>query len=363
MAVVTAMSRTRSVCTVLGGSALLALLAGCEAGYYLQAARGQFQLMRAREPVETVLADPGTSPELRSKLELAGDALAFAEDHLLLPANGSYTEYADLERRYIVWNVFAAPEFSLEPQTWCFPVVGCLAYRGYFHESAAAEFAAKLVDGGADVFVGGVAAYSTLGRFDDPLLNTMINMGEQRLVGLLFHELAHQKLYVKGDTQFNESFATLIEQEGMRRWIDLRQGPAAVAAYRQGLAQHEEVRALIASARSELQALYASDQTDGERRVAKAAIVAALRANYAELSADWPGPAPFSGWFGGPVNNASLAAVSVYEDYVPAFHALLQQNSGDLAVFYQRSVALGEMEVEQRRDALLALAGNPEQQP
>lgn len=360
MAAVTWISRTRSVCTVLGASALLVLLGGCEAGYYLQAARGQFQLMRAREPVDAVLADPDTSPELRLKLELAGTALAFAEDQLLLPANGSYTEYADLERRYIVWNVFAAPEFSLEPQTWCFPVVGCLAYRGYFHETAAHEFAAKFADNGADIFVGGVAAYSTLGRFDDPLLNTMLGMGDQRLVGLLFHELAHQKLYVKGDTQFNESFATLIEQVGMTRWIESREGPAAVAVYRQGLARHEEVRALIASTRSEFGALYASDQTDIELRAAKAAIVEALRADYAALSADWAGPAPFSGWFSGPVNNASLAAVSVYEDYVPAFSALLRESGGDLEEFYQRSVALGELDVDERRDALLALAGTPE---
>ena len=278
----------------------------------------------------------------------------------MLPANGSYAEYADLERRYIVWNVFAAPEFSLEPQTWCFPVVGCLAYRGYFHEAAADEFAAKLADGGADVFVGGVAAYSTLGRFDDPLLNTMLGMGDQRLVGLLFHELAHQKLYVKGDTQFNESFATLIEQEGMTRWIESREGPAAVAVYRQGLALHEEVRALIASAGNELEALYASDQTDSELLSAKAAIIEALRAAYAELSADWAGPAPFSGWFSGPINNASLAAVSVYEDYVPAFAALLSESGGDLEEFYQRSAALGELDVDERRDALLALAPNPE---
>jgi predicted aminopeptidase len=334
---------------------LLTLLAGCEAGYYLQAARGQFQLMRASESVDTVLADSATSPELRSKLELAGAALAFAEDELLLPANGSYTNYVDLERRYIVWNVFAAPEFLLKPQTWCFPVVGCLAYRGYFHEFAADEFATKLADSGADVFVGGVAAYSTLTRFNDPLLNTMLSMSDQRMVGLLFHELAHQKLYVKGDTQFNESFATLVEREGMMRWIDSRQGLAAVAAYRQDLARHEQVRALIDRPRRELRALYASGQTDIEKRAAKAAILEALQAEYDGLSADWPGPAPFSGWFSGPINNASLAAVSVYEDYVPALHALLQQSSGDLETFYQRSAELAEMELEERRGALLAL--------
>jgi predicted aminopeptidase len=235
-------------------------------------------------------------------------------------------------------------------------VVGCLAYRGYFHEAAADEFAAKLSDGGAAVFVGGVAAYSTLGRFDDPLLNTMLGMGDQRLVGLLFHELAHQKLYVKGDTQFNESFATLIEQEGMTRWIESREGSTAVAVYRQGLALHEEVRALIAGAGNELEALYASDQTDSELLAAKAAIIEALRAAYAELSADWAGPAPFSGWFSGPINNASLAAVSVYEDYVPAFAALLSESGGDLEEFYQRSAALGELDADERRDALLALA-------
>lgn len=351
------MSRPKSIRIVLGGSVLLTLLAGCEAGYYMQATRGQFQLMRASKPVNAVLADSTTSPKLRSKLELAGVALAFAEEELLLPANGSYTKYADLERRYIVWNVFAAPELSLKPQTWCFPVVGCLAYRGYFHKFAADRFATKLADSGADVFVGGVAAYSTLGRFNDPLLNTMLRMNDQRMVGLLFHELAHQKLYVKGDTQFNESFATLIQQEGMMRWIDSRQGLAAVAAYRQDLARHEQVRTLIRRLQRELRALYASGQIDIEKRAGKAAIFEALQAEYGEISADWPEPVPFSGWFSGPINNASLAAVSVYDDHVAALRALFQQSSGDLETFYQRATELAEMELEERRNALLALEG------
>jgi len=351
------MSRPKSIRIVLGGSVLLALLAGCEASYYIQATRGQFQLMRASKSVNAMLADSTTSPKLRSKLELAGGALAFAEDELLLPANGSYTKYADLERRYIVWNVFAAPELSLKPKTWCFPVVGCLAYRGYFHKFSADKFATKLADSGADVFVGGVAAYSTLGRFNDPLLNTMFSMNDQRMVGLLFHELAHQKLYVKGDTQFNESFATLIQQEGMRRWIDSRQGLAAVAAYRQDLVRHEQVRTLIRRLQRELRALYASGQIDIEKRAAKAAIFEVLQAEYGELSADWLEPVPFSGWFSGPINNASFAAVSVYDDHVPALRALFQQSSGDLETFYQRATELAEMGLEERRNALLALEG------
>jgi len=314
-------------------------------------------LMRASKPVNAVLADSATSSKLRSKLELAGVAIAFAEEELLLPANGSYAKYADLERRYIVWNVFAAPELSLKPQAWCFPVVGCLAYRGYFHKFAADKFAAKLAKNGADVFVGGVAAYSTLGRFNDPLLNTMISMNDQRMVGLLFHELAHQKFYVKGDTQFNESFATLVQQEGVMRWIYSRQGLAAVAAYRQDLARHEQAWTLIRRLQRQLQALYSSDQIDIEKLAAKAAILEAVQVEYLELSADWPEPVPFSGWFSGPINNASLAALFVYDDHVPALRALLQQSSGDLDAFYQQVTELAKMELEERRDALLALEG------
>jgi predicted aminopeptidase len=185
----------------------------------------------------------------------------------------------------------------------------------------------------------------------------MLSMNDQRMVGLLFHELAHQKLYVKGDTQFNESFATLIQQEGMMRWIDSRQGLAAVAAYRQDLARHEQVRTLIRRLQRELRALYASGQIDIEKRAAKAAIFEALQAEYGEVSADWPEPVPFSGWFSGPINNASLAAVSVYDDHVAALRALFQQSSGDLETFYQRATELAEMELEERRNALLALEG------
>lgn len=342
---------------VLGVGALLTLLGGCEAGYYLQATRGQLQLMGASKPVNAVLANSATRPELRSKLELARVAIAFAEEELLLPANGSYTKYADLERRYIVWNVFAAPEFSLKPQAWCFPLVGCLAYRGYFHKFAADKFATKLANNGADVFFGGVAAYSTLGLFNDPLLNTMLNMNDQRMVGVLFHELAHQKLYIKGDTQFNESFATLVQQEGMMRWIYSSQGLAAVAAYRKDLARHEQVRTLIRRVQRQLGVLYASGKIDIEKRAAKAAIFETLQAEYGELSADWPAPVPFSGWFSGPLNNASLAALSVYDDQLPALRALLQRSSGDLEVFYQQVTELAKMELEERRGALLALEG------
>src|SRR6202050_5230339 len=235
-----------------------ATLPGCAIGYFTQAAQGQWRLLRARRPIEQVIADPASSEELKARLRVVQDARDFAVTDLGLPDNRSYRTYSDLKRPYVVWNVVAAPEFSVEPQRWCFPFTGCLSYRGYFRERDARNMAAKLAARGSDVMVGGVTAYSTLGHFADPVLNTMLRYGDLELVSTMFHELAHQLIYVRGDTVFNESFAVSVEQEGLRRWLAARGRRLELQDY---LARHQSEQLIVdvfADSRRRLATLYAS---------------------------------------------------------------------------------------------------------
>lgn len=330
---------------VLCAAALLAN--GCSPAYLWQAAAGQWEIMRARRPVTDVIADPATSPELRRRLEVATDALRFAREALALPDNGSYAQFSDLHRVFAVWNVFAAPEFSLAPRTWCFPVAGCVAYRGYFRERAAHDYAKRLLDRGEDVFVGGVAAYSTLGYLDDPLLSTALVVPDWQMAGLLFHELAHQKVYVADDTTFDESFAMLVEEEGVRRWLTARDDYAGLAAFEQEYRLRRERRALLDRLRTELGAVYASPAAPEEKRERKKIVLSAYQASLRELL-DGANHEVV-------LNNAALAALSVYDEELPAFHALLRQSGGKLAEFYERAARLGRSPERERRDALTAL--------
>ncbi len=331
-----------------------AILAGC-AGYYLQAASGQAALMRARQPLEQVLADPATPATLRQQLLVVDAALLFARLELDLPSTRSYRHYTDLGRPYVVWNVFAAPEFSLEPREWCYPVAGCTTYRGWFSEARARASAESLVSRGDDVFVGGVAAYSTLGWFADPVLNTMLGGDATGLAGLLFHELAHQRVYVAGDTLFNEGFATLVEEEGTRRWLQSRKDAAGLCRFEAQQSRRVTVLAILSELRTVLTAVYAGEAPVGERRLQRAAAFDQARASYAKVRAAWKEPPWFDSWFDAGLNNARLAALSSYEDYVPAFRALLAQDGGSLARFYGSVAALGERAVEPRAKALQAL--------
>lgn len=335
-----------------------ALLAGC-AGYYLQAAAGQAALMRAREPMEKVLADPETSPELRQQLLVVDAALVFARVELRLPTSESYRQYADLKRPYVVWNVFAAPEFSLAPREWCYPVAGCTTYRGWFSEGRARESAEALAARGDDVFVGGVAAYSTLGWFADPVLNTMLGEDETALAGLLFHELAHQRLYVPGDTLFNEGFATLVEEEGTRRWLLARNDQAGLCYFRLRQSRRAVALGIIEELRAELSVIYATEAPGEDRRRERLAAFDQAQAAYAALRAGWASPPWFDGWFGPGINNARLAALASYENLVPAFRVLLAREGGDLARFYGRVEALGDQEPEERERVLKELGRSP----
>jgi predicted aminopeptidase len=315
---------------------LLAVVSGCASpGYYLHAVSGQIELLNKRRPVEEVLNDPATAPQTRQQLELVRRLRDFASRELGLPDNRSYRTYANLERPFVVWNVFATPELSLAPKQWCFVFAGCVSYRGYFAHDKAEQFAADLEQDGYDVYVGGVPAYSTLGWFNDPLLNTFIHRSEADLAGLLFHELAHQVVYVSGDTAFNESFATVVELEGVQRWFE-RHGTAQQAeAYRQKIRRREQFTALVLEHKTRLAEIYASNLSDAEKRAAKARVFEKLRSDYTMLKSGWGDYADYDKWFAQDLNNAQLAAIGMYSQFVAAFQKLLAQHDGNLTVFYR----------------------------
>lgn len=333
------------------------LLNGCSsASYYGQLAEGQWQLLRARQPVEKVVADPATSPLLRARLENAEQARVFASQQLKLPDNRSYRVYADLGRPYVVWNVFATLELSLQPLTHCFPIAGCVAYRGYYQQGAARGAAALMRQQGLDVYVGGVEAYSTLGWFDDPILSSMVGWGDERLATLIFHELAHQRFYVQDDTEFNESFASFVEQQGTRQWRVAR-GLAAVGG-EQGQQREQFIRLVLAS-RERLQAVYAGPLDDAYKRLAKQAEFQRLRQEYRQLrDGQWGGDKRYDAWIYGPMNNAKLLPFGLYDQWVPAFAAVFREVGGDWGRFYQRVEQLGRLPIEERKAALQRLMVN-----
>jgi predicted aminopeptidase len=332
------------------------LLSACsDLGYYAHLVRGQYALLDARRPIAAVLADPATDAQLRAHLELARAARAFASDRLDLPRNGSYTDYADLRRPYAVWNVFATPEFSLEPVRHCFPVAGCVAYRGYYEQTRAEEEAGRLRAEGDDTYVGGVPAYSTLGWFDDPILNTMLRYGDDALAGTVFHELAHQKLYVKNDTMFNESFASFVEREGLRQWREQR---GATAQDDVAQDRTEQFTRLVLDAREQLRRLYASGLAPEAMRAKKTEEIEHLRAEYRRLrNGAWQGYGGFDGWVDGPINNAKLLPFGLYHRWVPAFAALYEQQHRDWPAFFAAARKLAREDATERTrmlDDLLA---------
>lgn len=318
-------------CAAARVAALLAaalLLAGCGLGYYAQAARGQFAVMRAREPVDRLIDAPDTADSLREQLVRARRIRDFATEELRLPDNAAYRSYADIGRRYVVWNVVATPEFAIEPRQWCFPVAGCVAYRGYFGEQAARDFAQTLAEAGDDVFVGGVPAYSTLGRVADPLLNTVTGYGELDLAALIFHELAHQVLYVPGDSAFNEAFATAVEEEGVTRYAAQHASAEALAGWRLRRQLRIAVTDAFIRARRDLAALYKRDIEAETMRQEKAARLKALSEEVLAIEQQHGLASGYRGWIQSGLNNAHLAAVATYYDRVPQFEKLLRERCG-----------------------------------
>lgn len=332
---------------------IVLVLSGCESlGYYAQAAAGQLSLIRAAKPIDTLLDDPDLSLGLRTQLELVMELRAFAEAELALPVDRQYSQYANLERDSVVWNVFAAQSLTLEPKTWCYPLAGCSAYRGYFDELSARSYAGDLAEQGYDTYVGGVAAYSTLGWLNDPVLNTFIDREESQLADLIFHELAHQLLYVPGDTAFNESFATAVAMEGVRRWMLWRDNPAQYARYLEGRNRQGQFIALIGRHRDRLAKLYESDVPAVEQHRQKTRKIALLRDDFAVLQHEWGDDTSYSAWTAAPINNAKLISVGLYFDLVPAFQKLLRSGESNLEKFYTRCQNLAGLDNEARRAGL-----------
>ena len=349
--------RSSGACSIVAAAAAAALLSGCDTlGYYAQALRGQAEMWQAARPIGEVMADPGVPQALKERLERAVQIREFASRELALPDNSSYRGYADLKRPYVVWNVFAAEPLSIKPRQWCFPIAGCVAYKGFFSRADAEAFAAELKRGGDDVFVGGVPAYSTLGYLDDPVLNTFIHYPYAELARLIFHELAHQVVYVRGDTAFNESFAVAVEREGVRRWMQRRGAAGELESFRRAQHRRSAFYAITAKYRQRLEELYASGLPAEQMLDRKKTVFAELAVEYGALKESWGGFAGYDPWLGSSANNASLASVAVYTHLVPAFQALLEAADNDLPRFYaevKRLAELPEHERQARLDRLL----------
>jgi predicted aminopeptidase len=338
------------ICALCSLVLIGASLDGC---YLLESAQGQLALMAKRRPIARVVADPRTPADVRKQLEAVAQIREFATRNLHLPDNGSYRTYADVGRPYVVWNVVAAPEFSVDPKEWCYPIVGCVAYRGYFVERRARAYGEGLRAKGFDVSVGGVAAYSTLGHFDDPILNTMIGWNDVELASIIFHELTHQMIYVANDADFNEALATTVEEEGVRRWLEAAGRSGELERYQLEQRRSLEIVALLNGTRDELRTLYGSGIDPARMRERKAAAFAALRGSYAHLVQGWGAHPPFEVWFErGAINNAHLASIATYYDCVPGLKRELAAVGGDLDAFYRRVRVLAKLDQE-KRDALM----------
>lgn len=329
----------------------LAPLGGC---YVLQAASGQAEVLARSEPIEQVIAHPDTPAATRERLELARDARAFAIRELGLPDGRSYQAYADLGRRYVVWNVVATPRLSVEPVRWCYPVAGCVAYRGYFDEDSARTAAARLRRSGHDVTVGGVATYSTLGHLPDPLFNTMLGWRETRFVGTIFHELAHERLYLPGDSEFNEAYASVVEAAGVRLWLAERGRANEVPAYDLALEREAEFAVLLRSTRKELSQLYRSGRPRAELDVEKQRTFGVLKFRYEGLRQVWGGYGGYDAWFARTLNNAHLASVATYHDCVPGLFGELEA-AGSLEAFHARAEELARLPRDERHAAVCRL--------
>lgn len=337
-------------------------LSGCSTvAYYGQAITGHWRVLSLRRPVEAAINDPAITPNLQQRLALAQTLRNFATEELALPDNKSYRSYANLQRPYLLQTVFATPPLSLELRQWCFPIAGCVSYRGFFKAAAAQRFADRLRAQGDDVYVAPVPAYSTLGWFNDPLLNTFIHWPVGQLAELIFHELAHQRLYIPGDTDFNESFASAVGYLGAHYWLE-RHGTLeqqkAYATYKQFQKGFVD---LVTESRNILAAVYSSDRSDSEKQAIKQQALATLHDRYRDLKTRWDDYSGYDRWFADGLNNAKLASVSTYTRWVPAFETIFQNVGQDFAAFYEAAEQLGRRPPAERSaclEQLLATAGS-----
>jgi predicted aminopeptidase len=348
---------------------------GCQtASYYSQAVRGHLQVLQRQHSITRVLADPESPERLKTRLRLVLELRQYAECELHLPAHGHYLKYADLGRKYVVWNVHAAPEFSLKSKSWWYPIVGRLTYRGFFNETQARACADDLKRRGLEVSVGGVQAYSTLGWFRDPVLSTFVFDTDDDLAELLFHELAHQRLFVPGDTDFNEAFATAVAEEGLRRWLTSKGDTETLEKMHVENQRKDQFLRIVADARERLEKLYLQAKLESSRgssskaavaadpealRHAKQRIIDDLRAQHETLKAQWGGKSDFEGWFGKDINNARINSVDTYYRLVPAFHAMLKCRHGELDKFFADVAAMGRLRKTERHRQLNTLLAAP----
>lgn len=342
----------------LAALTLASTLAGCTTiSYYAQSIEGHVELMAARKNVGRLIRDPATPAPLRAKLTKAAAIRRYATEALALPDNSSYRSYVDIGRDDVTLAVFAAPQFSLAPVTWCFPVFGCVPYKGYFSRKDAIDSAAELQRKGLDVYVSGVTAYSTLGWFSDPLLSTMLRQDDTYLATLIFHELAHQKVYVNGDSAFNEAFAVSVETSGTRKWLRDTGNSAGLRRYEANRRRSADFLRLIAQTREELRQVYGSPRTPEKMATAKAAMIEKLRARYRHMrDGRWGGYRGYDAWFDTPINNAKLAATAVYGEQVPAFLRLFDLCGGDYPRFYAAVRRIGGLPQASRAEALKTAA-------
>ena len=339
-------------------AAATVLLASCaQIDYYLQAAQGQIALLADARPIDEWLADPAVADKLKLRLTKAREIRRYAAQELGLPDNDSYKNYADLKRPYVLWNIVATPELSMKSENWCFPIAGCVNYRGYYNKQEAANYAADLRRAGFDVQLSGVAAYSTLGWFNDPVLSTFIQYPDGELARLVFHELAHQVAYAKDDTQFNESFATAVEEVGVERWIATQADPQVRQKYVEFEARKRGFLNLLITYRGRLEANYARSVSDADKRAEKVRIFQSLQVDYQQLKNSWGGYAGYDRWFAEPLSNAHLAAVAAYHDYVPAFRVLLAEQKS-LGKFYRAVKSMAALDSAVRKERLAQLSRN-----
>jgi predicted aminopeptidase len=334
---------------------MILAFSGCQTiRFYSQAAAGQYEILTHEKPIDKLIQDPATDPKLKAQLELVKSIRLFAAQELKLRPDGSYLSYVDLHRRYVVWNVNVAHRLSLEPKTWWFPIVGSASYRGYFNETSARRYAAIWDKKGWDTYIGNVPTYSTLGWFADPLLNTFIFESEADLADTIFHELTHRRLFVSGDTDFNEAFATMVAEEGVRRWFQASSNARAYELYKEDLRQEHDFVKLVMATRDELQKVYDDARLpDAAKLQRKEEIIARMRANYAKLKQSWGvSKSGYDHWFSEPLNNAQLNTVAAYYDLVPAFQALLRAQGGDLEKFYEAVGDLAKLPLSKRHEAL-----------
>ena len=331
---------------------LIMLLNGCSmVSYYGQSIKGQLSILYNREAINTIINDADKEPALKTKLTQVKQIRRYASDALFLPDNKSYLYYTNLHRPYVVWNVFSAPEFSLKPITWCYPIVGCVSYRGYFDESNALNYANNLTAEGNDTHVAGIAAYSTLGWFNDPVLSSMINWHERALAGLIFHELSHQVIYIKNETAFNEAFSSAVERIGSIQWL-LEFHPDQVHRYLAYLDAQNDFRNLLSTTRDKLSGLYAEKLSAEDKRQRKDILINEMRSSYSEIKQNWPNGIHFDAWFDKPINNARFTSSMTYLQKIPAFYTLFLEADGKWPDFYDRIKQLGNLTVEERNQVI-----------